>query len=105
MPKLTRVLTSIIEGIGVYICTFAGIIIAQYGTALMRPIEANITLQWTRIAFSAVIAFYLVMEDESKGDEVGRKNNIKRRLSNAFKEGMTWNVIMGIGVEAIRAAG
>lgn len=105
MTKFKRVFGDILEGIGVYVCTFLGIIFAQYGPSLLQPMEINIALQWARIILSALAAFYLVINDENRGDEVGRKNNLKRRLGNAFKEGIQWNVIMGIGVNVIRQAG
>ena len=105
MTKLQKVIEDFFENVGVYICTLLGIIIAQYGPILLQPAASDVALQWTRIGFSAVIAFYLVINDEAKGDPDGKRNNLKRRLSSAFKSGMTWNVIMGIGVEAIKAAG
>lgn len=105
MPRIKKAIKDAMEGIGVYICTLLGIVIAQYGPMLVGSPISDIVIQWTRLGLSAVIAFYLVIDDENKGDEEGKKNNLKRRLKNAFQEGMTWNVILGIGIEVIKGAG
>jgi len=105
MTKASRFLAGLLEGIGVYVMTFLGILTAQYGPILMRPADTDMKFQWVRIGASAAIALVVVIQDEKGGDEDGRRANLKRRLSHAFTHGVTWNVIAGIGVEAIQAAG
>jgi hypothetical protein len=105
MKKAQKFIGDLCEGIGVYVMTLLGILMAQYGPILMRPADTDLKLQWIRIGASAALAFAIVLRDERGGDEAGRKANLKRRLSHAFTNGVTWNVIMGIGVEAIQGAG
>jgi hypothetical protein len=104
MTKFRKALTELFEGIGVYVMTFLGMMMAQYGPILMRPADTDLTLQWVRIGASAALAFAIVIQDEKTGDEEGKKANLKRRLSHAFTHGVTWNVIAGIGVQAIQGA-
>jgi hypothetical protein len=105
MTKAQRFLGEFLEGVGVYVMTLLGILMAQYGPILMRPADTDLTLQWVRIGASAALALAIVVQDERGGDEEGKRANLKRRLSHAFTHGVTWNVIAGIGVQAIQAAG
>jgi hypothetical protein len=105
MTKLRKFMATLMEVVGVYIMTLLGVLMAQYGPLLMRPADTDLTLQWVRIGASAALTLVIVIQDEGKGDEAGKKANLKRRLSHAFTSGVTWNVVAGIGVQAIQAAG
>ncbi len=105
MTKVGRFVENLFEGVGVYLFTFMGILLSQYGPMLGKRDPINVKLEWIRLAISAAMALYIVMKDESKGDAEGRKNNLKRRLGKAFSNGVSFNVISGIGIQAIQAAG
>ena len=96
--KLWKVLTTTGSGILVYLCTLAGIFIAQFGPQLVS-VDHAISLKAygaVRLGLSAVMAFYLMVGQETGGDDLGKAKNLKRRLVNALSHGVSWNALIGL---------
>jgi hypothetical protein len=101
MRKAGKVFVSCLEGVGVYFCTFLGILLAQYAPLLMKQGSVDTTVEWVRLGLSAGIAFYVLAVEEGKGDEEGRRRNLKKRLCHAFTSGYAFNGLLGLAGQAV----
>ncbi len=89
----------------VYLCTLAGIFIAQFGPQLVSTDHA-ISLKTygiVRLILSAIMAGYIMVGQESGGDDAGKAKNLKRRVINAFNHGLGWNTLIGMAGAAAQA--
>lgn len=100
MARMRKLLSDLIESIGVYIFTFLGILLSQYAPLLLTQGRIDTAFEWARLGISAAIAFYIVASDEGDGDAAGRARNLKKRLAHAFTHGFTWSGILGIAGQA-----
>jgi hypothetical protein len=103
MPKAITILVKAFNAVAVYLATLVGILLSQYAPLLLSHARLDSTFDFVRLAISMAVAFYVVSQHESGGDEDGKKKNINRRLANAFAQGISWNTLMGIAGAAAGA--
>ena len=101
--KIITIIRNAFYGVAVYVATLIGILLSQYAPLLLTHNRLDSAFDFVRLAISAAVAFYIVANDESGGDEEGKRKNFRKRLGNAFAHGVAWNSIMGIAGAAAGA--
>jgi hypothetical protein len=96
MPKVITIVKDAFFGVAVYLATLIGILLSQYAPLLLTHARLDTAFDFVRLAISMAVAFYVVASQENGGDEEGKKRNFKKRIANAFSQGVAWNSIMGI---------
>ncbi len=81
-----------------YILCLMGVLLVQYVPylAVAGKIPTDIFIDWARLGISAVIALYVILNQEKGGDPAGKRNNSPQRMINAFQAGAGWNALIGI---------
>jgi len=84
----------------VYALTLLGVIMAQFLPLLKASGDFDLTVSGPRALVAAVVALWLVLQDEDdKGDPLakkGKKSNLKRRFSSALTGGFSWSTLTGM---------
>lgn len=105
LKKFWKWVASWADDLGVYFATLCGVLISQYAPLLLKQGPISAPFEWLRLGISAIVAFYVVISDESGGDREGKRANFKRRVASAFAHGIAWNTLMGIAGQAAGAGG
>jgi hypothetical protein len=84
----------------VYALTLLGVIMAQFLPLLKSSDDFDLTVSGPRALVAAVVALWLVLQDEDdKGDPLakkGKKANLRRRFASALTGGFSWSTLTGM---------
>jgi hypothetical protein len=102
VTRLRRLWRQFTRDLGVYICTFAGVLCAQYVPALLKGQGITSAFQVFRLVGSLALTLFIVASSESSGDQIAKQAHTRRRLAAAFTHGYTWNGLIGVAGQALR---
>lgn len=103
-PARDRItLLDVIDEVGAYVCTLAGLLMSQFYQAASESGSPELSLLFAtqfsrlRIVLAAIAALYIVLRSEEKGDDyAGRRTHMKGRMARALCSGFTANGVVGL---------
>lgn len=100
MTRFQHFLKHLLRDLGVYVCTLAGVLCAQYAPELLKGRQMNTAFQVVRLIGSLILTLFIVASSEVAGDQIAKQAHTGRRWAAAFTHGYTWNGLIGIAGQA-----